>query len=105
MIKNYDLHENKISIYSNYAVHLGDQGRREKTKQVCSYLLFETVRTVTSSSLIDTRNNANTFIFIRLCTDRCWDALFTQHLRLQSMDLWMLQKKQRRVKNKNSEPQ
>lgn len=43
MIKNYDLHENKISIYSNYAVHLGDQGRREKTKQVCSYLLFETV--------------------------------------------------------------
>lgn len=41
MIKNYDSHENKISIYSNYAVHLGDQGHTKKQNKSVPISLYD----------------------------------------------------------------
>lgn len=40
MIKNYDSQENKISIYSKYAVHLRNRSRR-RNKKIISHLFFE----------------------------------------------------------------
>lgn len=80
MIKNYDSQENKISIYPNYAVHLHDHSRG-RNKKMISHLFFEMGGRTDSitSSLMDTRRNANNFVFIRLCTDGRWDLLFAQH--------------------------
>lgn len=80
MIKNYDSQENKISIYPNYAVHLHDHSRG-RNKKMISHLFFEMGGRTDSitSSLMDTRRNANNFVFIRLCTHGRWDLLFAQH--------------------------
>lgn len=80
MIKNYDSQENKISIYSNHAVHLCDCSRR-RNEEKSPHSFFETGgRTgMITSPLIDTRKNANDFVFIRLCTYGRWNLLFTQH--------------------------
>lgn len=53
----------------------------QKKRRKISHPFFETGgRTGTiTSPLIDTRKNANDFIFIRLCTYGRWNLLFTQH--------------------------
>lgn len=106
MIKNYDSHENKISIYSNHAVHLGDQGRRKKQNKSVLTSSRQYKQTSHHHLLTCERNAKHFHIYKAMYTWALGHAIHTaSEVVAEYRSLNAKKEKKRTVKNKNMEHQ